>query len=133
MVRPSAAVPRATIVTRWTGSRFSQKWATRAWPISCAATRRVHDHLAVEPARAHQRRVQDVRTVGRGHDDDALRGVEAIHLDEELVERLLTLVVRPEPGAHHAGAPLADGVDLIEEHQRGRLLLRLLEQLPNPG
>ena len=38
-----------------------------------------------------------------------------------------------EPRAHDPGAPLADRVDLIEEHEGGRLLLRLLEQLPNPG
>ena len=60
-----------------------------------------------------------------------LRRVEAVHLDQELVQRLLALVVRAEPGAHRAGAALADRVDLVQEHQRRRLLLRLLEQLAN--
>ena len=35
----------------------------------------------------------------------------------------------PKPGAHRAGATLADRVDLVQEDQRRRLLLRLLEQL----
>src|SRR5439155_26228109 len=94
---------------------------------------RVNHDLPVEPARTHQRRVENVRTVGRGHDDHALRRVESVHLDEELIEGLLALVVGTEPRAHDPGADLADRVDLIEEHEGGRLLLRLLEQLPNPG
>src|SRR5204863_472316 len=79
------------------------------------------------------RGVEHVRTVGRGRDDDALGRVEPVHLHEELVEGLLALVVGPEARAHDAGAPLADRVDLIEEHEGRGLLLRLLEQLPNPG
>ena len=33
--------------------------------------------------------------VGAGEDDDAGEGVEAVHLDEQLVERVLPLVVAP--------------------------------------
>ena len=52
--------------------------------------------------------------------------VEAVHLDEQLVERLLALVVATaEPGA----AVTADRVDLVDEHDRGRGGLRLLEQV----
>ena len=35
-----------------------------------------------------------------------LRGVEAVHLDQELVQGLLALVVGAEPGAHRAARPL---------------------------
>ena len=56
----------------------------------------VHDDLTVEAARPHERRVQDVGAVRGGHDDDALAGVEPVHLDQQLVQRLLALVVRPE-------------------------------------
>ena len=55
-----------------------------------------------------------------------VRLVEAVHLDEQLVERLLALVVTAaEPGA----AVTADGVDLVDEDDRGRRGLRLLEEV----
>ena len=54
----------------------------------------VEDHLAVELAGAQQRRVEDVRSVGGGDDDHVRVRVEAVHLDEDLVEGLLALVVR---------------------------------------
>ena len=68
--------------------------------------------LAVEAARAQQRGVEHVGTVGRGDQDDPAAHVEAVHLDEQLVEGLLALVV----AAAHAGAAVAaDGVDLVDE------------------
>ena len=52
--------------------------------------------------------------------------LEAVHLDEQLVERLLALVVT----AAEAGAAVAaDGVDLVDEDDAGRVLLALLEQV----
>src|SRR5882762_9320464 len=44
------------------------------------------DHLAIEAPRAEQRRVEHVGPVRRGDEDDALVRLEAVHLDEELVE-----------------------------------------------
>ena len=88
------------------------------------------DDLAVEPAGAQQRRVEDVGAVGRRHDDDALGGVEAVHLREHLVERLLALVV----AAAETGAALAaDRVDLVDEDDRGRLLAGGLEEVAHPA
>ena len=55
--------------------------------------RRPDRDLAVEAAGAQQRRVEDVRTVRGGDQDDAALDVEAVHLDEQLVQRLLALVV----------------------------------------
>src|SRR5258707_1171895 len=52
-----------------------------------------HDHATVEAARAQQRRVEHVGTVGGGDQDDAVVRFEAVHLDQQLVERLLALVV----------------------------------------
>src|SRR6185436_5569704 len=52
--------------------------------------------------------------------------LEAVHLDEQLVQRLLALVVAAaEPRATMA----ADGVDLVHEDDARRRLLRLLEQV----
>ena len=50
-------------------------------------------------------------------DDQPAAGVEAVHLDQQLVERLLALVV----ALADAGAALApDGVELVDEHDRRR-------------
>ena len=87
---------------------------------------RVDADLAVEAAGAQQRGVEDVGTVGRRDQDDVGLDVEAVHLDEQLVERLLALVV----AAAHAGAAVAaDGVDLVDEDDGRRVLLGLLEQV----
>ena len=86
----------------------------------------VDDDLAVEAARAQQRRVEDVGPVRRGDEDDVVLHLEAVHLDEQLVQRLLALVV----AAAEAGAAMAaDRVDLVHEDDARRRLLRLLEQV----
>ena len=69
-------------------------------------------HLTVETTRAQQCRIEHIRTVGRSDDDEVRIVVEAVHLDEQLVQRLLALVVTTT----HAGTTLAsDGVDLVDE------------------
>ena len=86
----------------------------------------VEDDLAVEAAGAQQRRVEHVGAVGGGDDDHVRVGVEAVHLDQDLVERLLALVVR----AAEAGAALAaDGVDLVDEDDARGVALGLVEQV----
>src|SRR3972149_1235479 len=57
--------------------------------LAAAHVRLVHDDLAVEAAGAQQRLVEDLGAGGRRHEDDALGRVEAVHLGEELVQRLL--------------------------------------------
>src|SRR5438046_2512131 len=86
----------------------------------------VDDDLPVEASRAQQRRVEDVGPV-RGRDqDDVVLQLETVHLDEELVQRLLALVV----AAAEAGAAVAaHGVDLVHEDDARRGLLGLLEQV----
>ena len=58
-----------------------------------AAIGRLHGDAAIEAPRAQQRRVEDVGPVGRGEHDDGLSRFEAVELGEDLVERLLALVV----------------------------------------
>ena len=95
-----------------------------------ADVRAVHHHPAVEAARAQQRRVEDVGAVGGGDQDDPFVGLEAVHLDEELVQGLLALVV----AAAEAGAAVAaDGVDLVDEDDAGGVLLPLLEEVAHPA
>ncbi len=86
----------------------------------------VDDDLPVEAAGAKQRRVEDVGPVRGGDQDDVVLHLEAVHLDEELVQRLLALVV----AAAEAGAAMAaDGVDLVHEDDAGVRLLGLLEEV----
>ncbi len=94
--------------------------------LAAGAVGPVDDDLPVEAAGAQQRRVEDVRPV-RGRDqDDVVLQLEPVHLDEELVQRLLALVVT----AAEAGAAMAaDGVDLVHEDDARRRLLRLLEEV----
>ena len=85
-----------------------------------------HDHAAVEAAGAQQRGIEHVGAVGRGDQDDAFVRLEAVHLDEELVQGLLALVV---PAAEAGAAVAADGVDLVDEDDAGRVLLALHEEV----
>ena len=85
-----------------------------------------HHHLAVETAGAQQRRIEHVGPVGGGDQDDAFIGLEAVHLDQQLIERLLALVI----AAAEAGAAMAaDRVDFVDEDDAGRVLLGLLEHV----
>ena len=82
--------------------------------------------LAVETAGTQQRRIEHVRTVGGSDDDDAFLGVEAVHLDKELIECLFALVVTT---AHAMAAMTSNRVDFIDEDQAGRVLAALLKHV----
>ena len=86
--------------------------------------RRRHEHLPVEAAGAQQRLVEILDAVRRAHDDDLLGALEAVELDEQLVQRLVLLAVEAVPGALRA-----DGVELVDEDDRRRVLARLREEL----
>ena len=85
-----------------------------------------HHHAAIETARAQQRRIEHVGPVGGGDQDHAFVRFEAVHLDEQLIQRLLALVVS---AAEARAAMAADRVDFIDEDDAGRVLLALLEQI----
>ena len=85
----------------------------------------IHNDPAVKPSCTEQRLVQNFRTVGGGEDHNALGGIEAVDLGEQLVQGLLPFVV----AAQTAVTALTDGVDLINEDNGGSLLGGLLEQV----
>ena len=82
--------------------------------------------LPVKTTRTHDGGVEDIHTVRRGHHDDALVRAETVHLHQQLVQGLLALVVA---AAHTGAAASGDCVDLVNEHDAGRILLRLSEQV----
>ncbi len=83
-------------------------------------------HLPVETARTQQCRIEYVGPVGGRDQDDALVGLETVHLDKELVERLLALVIA---AAETGAAMAADRVDLVDEDDARRILLGLFEHV----
>ena len=85
---------------------------------------------AVKTTGAQQGRVKAVRAVGSSENDDALVVIEAVHLGQQLVERLLALVVATKATAI---ALLADGIDLIDKDDTRGLFLGLLKQVTNLG
>ena len=84
----------------------------------------VDQHLPVEAPGAQQRGVENFGAVGRREQHKARRRIEAVELDQQLVQRLLFLVVAADPvGA----ARSTERVELVDEDDRRRLLPRLLE------
>src|SRR5438067_8384261 len=88
----------------------------------------VHDNLTIEPPRSEQRRIQNVGPVRRRDEDDPVVRLEAIHLDEQLVECLLTFVV---PAAKSRASMATHRVDLVDKDDAWCMGLPLLEQIAN--
>src|ERR1700683_722214 len=92
--------------------------------LAAAPVGQRHYHLAIEAPGTQQRRIEHVRPVGGGNDDDPFITLEAIHFHQQLVERLLALLV---PAAKPRAAVASHGIDLVDENNARRVLLRLLE------
>ena len=97
--------------------------------LSALQVGRIDDDLAVKSSRSQERGVQDVRTVGRGQEDNSRGRVKAVHLDKQLVQRLLPLIMTSaEPGA----AMTAYRIQFVNEDDTGGLALGLLKEIPDP-
>ena len=91
---------------------------------------KLHRDPPVKSSRAQKRRIQSIRTVRGSQDHDALGCIESVHLRQELVQRLLTLVIAAEALA----VPLlSDRIYLVYEHDTGRFLICLLEKVADLG
>ena len=88
--------------------------------------RTVDRNLTVKTTGTQQCRIQDVRTVSRSDQDDRLALLKTVHLDQQLVERLLALVVT---AAQTSSALTSHGIDLIDEDDRRGLGLGLLKEV----
>ena len=85
---------------------------------------RADGHLPVEAAGTQQRRIENVRPIRRGDDDDALVGGKAVHLDQKLIQRLFALFVAERVAA---AAP-SDRVELVDEDDARVVAPRVLEE-----
>ena len=88
-----------------------------------------YDNVPIEATRTEQCGIQYVRPVGCGDKNDSLVGLESIHLDQQLVQRLFPFVI----AAAEAGAAVTpDCVDFVDKNDARRLLFALNEQIANP-
>ena len=94
--------------------------------LAALHVRTVDRNLTVKTAGTQQCRVQNVGAVGGGDQDDRLALLKTVHLDQQLVERLLALVV----AATQAGSALTShSIDLIDKDDRRGLGLGLLKEV----
>src|SRR4029077_15455096 len=82
----------------------------------------------VEAARPQQCRIKHIRTVCSRHENDALVGFEAVHLNQQLVQSLLAFVMA---AAETCAAMTSDGVNFVDEDDAGGILLALLKEVTN--
>ena len=92
--------------------------------------RLVHDNSPVKTARSQQRLIQHLRPVGCRQDQQPLGRIKTIHLGQQLVQRLLPLIIA---AAQSTVAAFADGIDLINKNDTGRHLLGFLKQVADTG
>src|SRR5574337_1286258 len=82
----------------------------------------VEGHLSVETPGAEQGRIKNFRSVGRGHDDNTLVCVEAVHLHQQLVQGLLTFIM----SAHRVQpTSLSERIQLVDKDDAWGLFLSL--------
>ena len=90
----------------------------------------IYGYLPIKPARAQKRGVKYIRAVGGGDNYYAFVHGKAVHLNKELVERLLAFVM---PAAKAGAALAAHGVYFVYKHNRGGALLGGGEKIPHPA
>ena len=88
---------------------------------------KVYIDLTVEAACTQEGGVEDVGAVRSSQHDDPAIGAEAVHFGEELVQRILTLVVAPEVVVATTGT--THRIDFVDEDDTGSLLLGGLEEV----
>ncbi len=88
--------------------------------------RTAHHHAAVETAGTKQSGIEHIGAVGGGHQDHALVGFKTVHLHQQLIQRLLALVM---PAAQAGAAMTAHCVDFVDEDDAGSILFALLEEV----
>ena len=94
--------------------------------FTAANIRKWNHNAAIEASRTQQGGIKNVRPVGCGDQDHAFIRFKTVHFDQQLVQRLLTLVVST---AKTGTAVTAYGIDFIDKDDAGSVLLALLEEI----
>mmetsp|Transcript_14471 Transcript_14471/g.26181 ORF Transcript_14471/g.26181 Transcript_14471/m.26181 type:complete len:344 (+) Transcript_14471:1136-2167(+) len=88
--------------------------------------RDIHTDLSVKATRSQKGGIQDISAIGGSQHDDTCVAFEAIHLSQQLVQCLLSLVIAlPDSRTTRP----AHGVNLVHKNQARAVLFRLLEQV----
>src|SRR6266487_4584941 len=85
----------------------------------------INRHAAVEAARAQERYIKTIGTVRRGNYHYRLTVIEAIHLHQQLVERLFALIIGINTGATLS----TDGINFVDKDDARGSFLCLLKQV----
>src|SRR5262245_47987251 len=96
--------------------------------LTSANIRTIDDDAAIEAPGAQQSRIEHVGPVRGSHQDDTFVRLEAVHLNQQLVQRLFALIVTT---SETCAAVTADSVNFIDEDDAGRIFLALFEQVAN--
>src|SRR5256885_11288117 len=86
--------------------------------FASAHIRQIDGDLTVKTAGPQQRGIENVGPVGGRDDNDAFLGIEAVHLDQQGVERLLPFVVATAQAVSPAPS---HGVNLRSEEHTSEL------------
>ena len=89
----------------------------------------VERNLPVEAACARERRVENFGAVRRGKQHDSFARVETVEFRQQLVQRLLLLIVAPAGETRCSRA--AETVKLVDKNDTGLHFARLLEKVAN--
>src|SRR5271154_1540865 len=84
-------------------------------------------NLTIEAARTPQRRIKNLRNIGRADHDDLATRHKSVHQAEKLRDPTLF------PLAGHLGALRGDGVDLVDKEDRGSVPRSFFEDLAKLG
>jgi hypothetical protein len=87
-------------------------------------------NVPIEPPWTEQRGIQYVRPVGCSDENDSLVGLESIHLDQQLVQRLFALVMA---ATEACSAVTPNRVDFVDKDDARRLLFALNEKVTDSG
>ena len=98
--------------------------------FATADIRQTDHNLTVKAAWTQQRRVKNVRTVGCRDNDDTFVTLEAVHLNQHLVQRLLTFIVTT---AQASATLTAHGVDFIDKDDARSRFLGLFKHVAHAG
>src|SRR5207245_2929496 len=82
--------------------------------------------LSIKTARSQQRWIEHIRSVGGGDDDNTFLRIKTVHLDQQRVKRLFTLVVA---AAQTMTATAPHCINFIDKNKTRRIFSSLLEHV----
>jgi len=90
--------------------------------------RQVNFHNPIKSTRANKGSIEQILPVSGCHDDYMTISIKSIHLNKDLIERIISLIVRAM-----TSTPLTtDSIDLIDEDDGWGFLSCCCKQLANP-